>query len=485
MKNIKKITIVGGGTSGLTAALILKQKFPKKHITIIKSNKIGIIGVGEGSTEHWREFMKFCNISHTELIKKCDATIKLGVMFEGWTDEPYFHSVTNFLYKARFGQYQAAFGEFISTDTKQLDGSEQKYLHNEMPISELNENNFSPNQFHFNTFKLNELLLEKCKERNITIIDDEIVDVYTNEDNITELTGEKSNYKSDFWIDSTGFKRFLISKLGAKWQSYSDYLKLNHAIAFQTEDTENYNIYTLSKAMKYGWMWRIPVYGRWGNGYIFDDTLIDVEQAKKEVEEVLGKEINIARDIKFEAGALDKVWIGNCVAIGLSANFIEPLEATSIGTSLNQMFLLMHLLENYEQIEIDDYNKKINSIMENTRDFVFVHYMVKRKDTEFWKKVTKLNPPKSLKDNLKRWKKRLPINEDFNDTEYHLFFEQNWASVLWGLDLFDKNKIKQEYGSFEEEWKNHIKNEVQIWKKSYLTPMCSHKEFLTLIKNKI
>jgi len=482
---MNKITIVGGGTAGLASALILKQKFPKKDITIIKSDKIGIVGVGEGSTEHWKEFMNFCNISHNELIKKADATIKLGVMFEGWTDEPYFHSITNFLFKARFGQYQAAFGEFISKDTKQLEGSDQKHKHNEMPLHELNNNEFSPNQFHFNTFKLNELLLEKCKERNIKVINDEIVDVNIENKNITSLKGEKSSYKSDFWIDSTGFKRLLISKLGAKWQPYSDYLKLNHAIAFQTEDTDNYNIYTLSKAMKYGWMWRIPVYGRWGNGYIFDDTLINAEQAKKEVEEVLGREIKVARDIKFEAGALDKVWIGNCVAVGLSANFIEPLEATSIGTSLNQMFLLMHLLENYEQIEIDDYNKKVNSIMQNIRDFVFVHYMVKRKDTEFWKKVTELEPPETLKQNLKRWKKRLPINEDFKDTEYHIFFEHNWASVLWGLDLFDKDKIKEEYNSFSEEWKDFIKNDIDLWKKSYTNPMCSHKEFLSLIRDKL
>ena len=481
---MKKITIIGGGTSGLISALILKQRFPKKNITLIKSDKVGIIGVGEGSTEHWREFMNFCNISHKDLIKECDATVKLGVMFEDWTDEPYFHSVTDFIHKTRFGQYQSAFGEFINSDTKQLDGCEQKYVKNEMPLHELKDNEFTPNQFHFNTFKLNEFLLTKCKERNITLINDEIVDVIIEKENIIEIKGEKSKYKSNFWIDSTGFKRVLISKLGAKWQSYSDYLKLNHAIAFQTEDTDNYNIYTLSKAMKYGWMWRIPVYGRWGNGYIFDDTLIDAEQAKKEVEEVLGKEIKIAKDIKFQAGALDKVWIGNCVAVGLSANFIEPLEATSIGTSINQMFLLMHLIENFEQTTINDYNDKVESIMRNIRDFVFVHYMVKRKDTEFWKKVTELELPETLKQNLKRWKKRLPIKEDFSDTQYHLFFEQNWASVLWGLNLFDKDSIKKEYNSFNDNWKDYVKNEIENWKKSYINPMISHKEFLKIIREK-
>ena len=121
--------------------------------------------------------------------------------------------------------------------------------------------------------------------------------------------------------------------------------------------------------------------------------------------------------------------------------------------------------------------------MENIRDFVFVHYMVKRKDTEFWKKVTSLQPPETLKQNLKRWKHRLPIKEDFNQTEYYLFFEQNWASVLWGLDLFDKESIKKEYNGYDKEWKNYVKNEIEQWKKSYINPMISHKEFLTLVKD--
>ena len=121
--------------------------------------------------------------------------------------------------------------------------------------------------------------------------------------------------------------------------------------------------------------------------------------------------------------------------------------------------------------------------MENIRDFVFVHYMVKRKDTEFWKKVTNLEPPKTLKENLKKWKNRLPVNEDFKETNYYLFFEQNWASVLWGLDLFDKKSIKKEYDSYNNAWRDYAKNEINNWKKSYENPMMSHKEFLTLVKD--
>ena len=476
--NSNKITIVGGGTAGLISALILKNRFPQKNIQIIKSDRIDIIGVGEGSTEHFREFMKYCNITPYEIIKECDATIKLGVMFEGWTKIPYFHNIDDRIHSIKFGQYLASFGYLINQNYNQIEATNLSYKNNVIELSQLNSNNFLINQFHFNTFKLNKFLQKKCKEKNITIINDEIKEVIIKNKNIHKLRGEKFNYISDFFIDCTGFKRLLISKLNSKWLSYNNFLKLNHAIAFQTEDTENYNTYTLAKAMDYGWMWRIPVYGRWGNGYIFDDNLINSEQAKIEVEKLLNKKINVAKDIKFEAGALEKVWINNCVAVGLSANFVEPLEATSIGTSINQIFLLTHVLENYNQSMIDDYNNKINYIMENIRDFIFMHYMVEREDTLFWKKIKKIKPPNSLIKKLVKWNNRLPITDDFKETNYLLFFEKNWASVLWGLGLLDKDKIKKEYNSFSKDLETYCVSGYKKYKNSLNNLTVTHKKFL-------
>ena len=193
--------------------------------------------------------------------------------------------------------------------------------------------------------------------------------------------------------------------------------------------------------------------------------------------------MNIFKDIKFDPGALDKVWIKNCMAVGLSANFMEPLEASSIGTSLNQMFMLMHVLENHTQQDIDDFNNKMKDIMNNVRDFVFVHYMLDRQDTEFWQKVSKIEPPETLKKNLAKWKYRLPIREDFKGTDYHLFFEYNWASVLHGIGLFDTDSIKKEYNSYNEIWKQDIKREISNWKNSQNTQYISHKEFLTKVRN--
>ena len=122
--------------------------------------------------------------------------------------------------------------------------------------------------------------------------------------------------------------------------------------------------------------------------------------------------IDIFKNIKFEAGTLDKSWEGNCAAIGLSSSFVEPLEASSLGTTINQIFLLTHLLPNYTKEDVDLYNKKFKKIVENIRDFIVMHYLVKKKDSKFWKEL-KLVLPETLKNNLNKWKHRLPIAEDF------------------------------------------------------------------------
>jgi tryptophan halogenase len=205
-------------------------------------------------------------------------------------------------------------------------------------------------------------------------------------------------------------------------------------------------------------MWRIPTQGRWGNGYVFNNKYINAEKAKKECEDYLGFKVEIAKNIKFEAGTLDKAWIGNCVAIGLSSSFIEPLEATSIGTSIQQSFLLTHLLINYKQTDIDLYNERFKDIVENIRDFVVLHYMTDRKDSKFWKEL-KLKLPNTLKNNLKKWKHRLPIKEDFAGG-YKLFGDHNFAVLLKELNLVDKKSIIKEYEMLSDFYKNYIKESM-------------------------
>jgi flavin-dependent dehydrogenase len=486
MKKIEKLAVVGGGTAGLVSALILKKRFPEMHIDVIASKAIGIIGVGEGSTEHWKEFMDFMGIDQYTLIKECDATYKAGIMFSDWTPEPYMHSVQT-PFDARASQYRHVYAKQIASGVPSINMSTERYWRNQVNAWFLNNPKESPtSQYHFNTHKLNEFLTTFGENLGINFINDEINDVVLNDQGeISTLKGSIQDYSYDFYIDSTGFKRVLMSKLGAKWISFRKYLKMKAAIAFPTPDTENYNMWTLAKAMDYGWMFRIPVWGRGGNGYIYDSDYITRDQAKAEAEKYLGHEIEIGKEFKFDPGALEKVWIKNCVAIGLSGSFVEPLEATSIGTSIQQAFILMHKLFNYDERTIDSYNKSITSIMENIRDFIALHYVVKKDNSNFWKDIQALELPDSLKSNLELWKHKLPIKEDFSGSSfYSLFTESNFIVVMHGLGLFDQGSIKQEYDMMHPLIKDNadqiINNEIEFLKE---TQEITHKMMISVIRD--
>jgi tryptophan halogenase len=472
---MNKLCIVGGGTAGLITALILKSRFSSLKIDIVKSDKIGIIGVGEGTTEHWLDFMQICDISEKELIRETNATFKGGIMFKNWTKNNYYHNTYGTYASTKFAWYPAGYAYAISNNLKSNEYTDPHAWDNKVTPQSL------PQQYHFNTFKLNEFLLKKCNEKNINIYNDEITKVNIEKGNIKSIESKKKKYKYDFYIDSTGFKKLLISKLGAKWQSYKEYLPMNEAIAFPTKDTDEYTPYTTAKAMSAGWMWRIPTQGRWGNGYVFDNRYINAEQAKKECEKYLGHKIEIGKNINFEAGALDRPWIGNCVATGLSSSFIEPLEASSIGTSIQQAFILMHMIINYGEEDIKLYNNKFKILVENIRDFVLLHYLTGKKNSKFWKQF-KPNLPMSLKNNLKKWKHRLPIKEDFN-SEYVLFKPENFSIILKELNLVDKKSIKKELNNLSKPFKDYLNDTIkkQIdWDKNAIKS--GHKQYLTSLE---
>lgn len=487
MKDIKKIVVVGGGTAGMVSALILKSRFPSMQVDIICSKKIGIIGVGEGSTEHWKEFMDMVGLDQYEMITETGATYKAGTMFKDWGVPDFMHSIQTG-YDEQSAQYPLIYGRQISQGLDSKHMSSTRYWESKINtwfIARPNE--FPTNQFHFNTFGLNSYLTKVAGRKSITIIDDEILDITVNEDGeIASLTGEKTKYEYDFYIDSTGFKKVLISKLDAKWVSYSKHLKTNATMVFQTPDTDEYNSYTISKAMKHGWMFRTPVWGRWGNGYIFNDQHVSEDGAKKEAEEYIGHEIEIGKVIKFDPGRLDRVWIKNCCAIGLSASFVEPIEASSIGATIQQTFMLMHRLINYNDAVVNQYNKSVTELLENIRDFVVLHFLCKRKDTDFWKEVSELPLPDSLAENLKIWKQHLPIREDFTGkTHYQLFKDMHFLMILHGLELFDVPAIKQEYDMLDERNHKYADYAFELNHVKFLneTVGISHKKMLELIRS--
>lgn len=435
--------ILGGGTAGLVTALILRKSFPQYPVTIIESSEIGIIGVGEGSTEHWSDFCRFCEIDKAELVRETDATLKKGIRFDNWNGDGkfYYHSIggpfwesTDQMLMPRAVMPLGINIEDITVDTNLV--THQGGIH-------------STNQYHFNTFKLNEYLHKKCSQRNINIVNAKIVDVKIKQDgDIQSIVSEDGmEYTASFFIDSTGFKRVLSSKLGAKWVSYGKYLPMNHAIAFPTEDASNLVPHTLSRALSSGWNWRIPTQSRYGNGYVFCDDFINVEQAIAEVQSVYTEKVNVAKDIKFEAGRVDKFWINNCLSVGLSASFVEPLEASSIGNSILQAFGFCQMYQNWvEDRKISaQYDKVFIECFDNIVDFVQLHYMTKRNDTPFWRELQhRMVKTDFMEQHLESFKRSLPAKTWFQG-EWKMFSYANWTQVMFGLGMLDLEHIKTKF----------------------------------------
>lgn len=494
MNNKKlKIAIVGGGTAGFVSAMILKKTYPSMEVDVIRSTKIGTIGVGEGSTEHWSVFMDYVGIQTSELINECDTTFKTGIMFEDWTPKPYLQSVHDPFVSDQLGvpiAYAKLIGENV--DARDLTGD---YIWDNMtPFSKFMEerpNDTGVSQYHFNTKKLNDFLTRKTQEMGCNVIDDEITNVIVSEwNNVESISSDTKKYKYDFYVDCTGFAKLLIGQLGAQWQSYSKYLKMKEAIVFPTQYTDAIDprgdeipLWTLAKAMDAGWLFRIPVQDRKGNGYIFDSDFITAEEAQKEVEKYLGHGIDVAKHIKFDPGALDRPWIGNVCAIGLSASFVEPLEASSIGTSINQSFLLAQRIINYNQESIDRYNTEVGAIMDNIRDFIALHYITDRRDTPFWQEVANTPLPESLEKNLRMWKTRMPTVDDMTSyTKKVLFNEYNYAIVMHALGLFDNKKILEQYEMMPEGAKQHVENSIQHKLQFDKTKTIPHRLMLQLLR---
>lgn len=492
---IKSVCIVGGGTSGCVAALMIKKTYPNMTVTMIESSQIGIIGVGEGSTEHWKKFIEHVEISVPELIREAGATFKVGIKFTNWHGDGthYFHSLSEL-----FGVHSTKSG--LPTTWIRMIGENWNPL-DTCWYPSINSRHVEPlheilAQYHFDTFKLNTFLHKKCKERGITIIDTEITEVILdNQGNIDSIKDKDQNIHSyDFFVDCTGFKRVLGNKLGAKWIDCQKYLPMNSAIAFPTEGTEDIPSYTEATALGSGWAWRIPTQERYGNGYVFCDRFINETEAYDEVQNHyknnlgIEKPIEVGRRIKFSAGYVEEFWMKNCVMIGLSGIFVEPLEASSIGTTIQQCFRLIPSLMFYnknETITSKKYNEDFKKISENIIDFIQLHYLTHRQDTEFWRWCkNELELTDFHKEYLDHFKENFPNVHYFN-TPLQLFSHLNYAQVMHGLRMFNTEKIKQVYDTHFSQYSaefDHLLSENKKHVES--VPVYTHRQALNILKER-
>lgn len=506
---IKKVIVVGGGTAGWLTALKANRSYPNLDITVIESKDIGILGAGEGSTPYLVDFFDHLNISLSDLIKNCDATIKNGIKFTNWNNDGdfYYHG---FAPKDRSLGFDALHDRYLSGNPlmtasilinnrlKEIDFTAKISEENKVPFifkSKNEKDPFSSYQqissisVHFNATKLANRLKEIGLERGIKLIESTIVNISLDEkNNVKSLTLENNkNIACDFIFDCSGFHRLIIGKVyNAKWKSYKDFLPVDSAIPFFIETKEKLPAYTEAIAMKYGWMWKIPLQTRFGCGYVYDSSLISEIDAIKEIEEFLGYEPTYPRKdkggFKFNAGCYEEPWINNCVAIGLAANFVEPLEATSIWVSIVQLTQIFGtpgwIIDSSNEIR-KEFNNNIVSMNNDISNFIYFHYMSPRKDTPFWKKFSYENAPKELKEKIDLWKYRLPNRLDTGE---------HWSTNSWFFVGAAQETINKTIAKKYLEYSNDYKKGTEMYDyfvnyQNYKVLECmDHREFLEALK---
>jgi hypothetical protein len=399
-----KITIVGGGTAGWIAALSIAKAQPGMHdITVIESKKIGIIGAGEGSTGIFVDFISGSffptGIDVGDFIEKTNSTLKYGIKHVNWRGDG----------TSYFAPLDGSRTSHMSPDVELC-----KSIINDKSRASVNtklghayENNYIPEvgaALHFDAFKVGEYLSTVAIAAGVKHIDAEIFGVRTDNagtEILSLIDKNGSIHEADFFIDCTGFGRSLCGALDMSWHSYSDNLPVNSAIAFQKPLDETVEPLTTAIAMDAGWVWKIPTSERFGMGYVYSDKFISDLEAEKEIEKKFDNP-KILRRFKFSSGRSSIFWKGNCLTLGLSSVFLEPLEATSIHTTIIQtlLFVMEHLQPTKErtvnQHRINEYNKIIIDLHDKTRDFLVMHYLGGRQDTEFWKYMNSGAPNTSM-----------------------------------------------------------------------------------------
>lgn len=443
---VQSIVIAGGGTAGWMAAAAAAKLLNKDiSITLIESDEIATVGVGEATIPPIKTFHKLIGVNEQEFLTATHGTFKLGIQFENWgnLNENYIHSfgVTgkecwagefhHFWLKGRELGVNAPFGDYCFELKAALAG---KFgLSNQNPI------NYA---YHFDAGLYARYLRSFSEKLGVKRVEGKIDKVHKcshsgNINSIELANGEVIS--ADFFIDCTGFRGLLIEQaLHTGYEDWSHYLPCDSAIAVQTESTESPIPYTRSSAHDAGWQWRIPLQSRVGNGLVYCSNYLSDDEAEKQLlEHIQGSTITKPKVIKFKPGRRLKGWNKNCLALGLASGFIEPLESTSIHLIMSGIirFLRLFPFDGIEQSAIDEYNIKLESELKNIRDFIILHYKVtNRNDSDFWRHCKGMTIPKTLQHKIDLFENTGRVFLDDGD----LFRVDSWTQVMLGQGIMPK-----------------------------------------------
>ena len=454
----RHIVIVGGGTAGWMAANLMAikwAKYPYIKISLIESADIGIIGVGEGSTPQLKAFFDSIGIADKEWMSACNASYKVGINFENWstnTNEdryfhPFFSDVDRYV-KPEFdnsvNSKRSGIAGHLTPNTFFLGAYLSEQAKSPIPSDDFP---FDVHYgYHFDSHLLGKFLKELAIKRGVNHIVATVNKVNLNaRGNISSLTlSNGKTRKGDFFVDSSGFKGLLLQQaLKVPFDSFKSNLFNDRAIVVATPTMKTLKPETRSIAMKNGWRWQIPLPGRTGNGYVYSSAHCSKTDAEKELVAALNlkPDEQALRQIEFKSGQVRQHWSHNCVAIGLSQSFIEPLEATSLDivqdTILN--FMAAYQTGGFSNQNRHTFNARTSLRIEGVRDYIVAHYvMSKRRDTQYWRDNTSHQNWSPLLSNLyDRWMQNLDISELLNKHEIGTYFpEVSWQCLFSGYQVF-------------------------------------------------
>ena len=442
-----KIVIVGGGTAGWITATMLAYRLPagRASVHLIESEAIGIVGVGEATLPHLRGFNRSVGIDEAEFMKATQATFKLGIEFVDWAriGDSYFHP---------FGTHGLSSNgvDFHHFWRKMADEPESRPIGEySLPIMAARQGRFSPPTsdpslvtstykyaYQFDSTRYAPFLRRHAEKKGVVRTEGKVVEV-----NCDSVSGDIQSVRlesgevveGDLFVDCSGFGGLLIEEtLNTGYEDWTHWLPCDRAVVAQCDHAGTLLPATRATAETCGWRWRIPLQHRVGCGHVYSSPFIDDKAAERTLLDNLeGDRLTDPRLLRFTTGKRKKTWNKNCVAIGLSGGFLEPLESTSIyliQIAARNLVDLLPTNPGWSQVR-DEYNRKMDHQFLRVRDFLILHYHAsERDDSEFWRYTRQMTIPDSLLEKINRFKKNGEVYQ------YHdgLFQLNSWLAVYFG-----------------------------------------------------
>ncbi len=426
----------------MAAAAISKSFTDHVAVELVESDEIGTVGVGEATIPAIKHFHMLLELDEAEFLRAVNGTFKLGIEFVNWSrlGERYFHpfgppGIDS--WAAQFHHYwlrARGLGEKSDIGTFSVETSMARA--GKFGMNGDRKPNFA---YHFDAGLYAKLLRKMAEDKGVQRTEGKVVDVSVDGEsgNIASVTLESGQeVAGDFFIDCTGFRGLLIEqKLNAGWEDWSHWLRSDRAVAVQTEKVAAPAPYTRATARSCGWQWNIPLQNRVGNGLVYcSDYMSEDEATKSLLDNVDGKTLVDPRVIRFTTGRRKRQWVKNCVAVGLSSGFLEPLESTSIHLIQNSVIRLVKLFptRDINESEIEQFNREAESEINYIRDFIILHYHVnQRDDADYWRECRDMSIPESLAHKIELFRNSGRIMMHPGE----LFADQSWLSVMLGQGI--------------------------------------------------